>query len=444
MDEETAELILALQMEDLELLASCRKGKAIEGSALTDEHIAVELQKTEVQKGKRTLADLRMARSIGRAVQDDGATVTILTAEERRSAQDRETAYRMSGESHPRVSSLPDCRVSEDILSRFSSLNIRHADHDDDLEDLFWDADSVFTLDGEEAGESSSQAAARRMGRDKGMNGKAKNECVACSEIRETVQVPCQHHYCTTCVVRLVSDSTVDESLFPPRCCGQEMPLSVIRPYITPELTAKFEQTTIEFGTPNRTYCYSCGIFMDPESSILGHHAHCTTCSLVTCILCKDRYHNGDCPDDQALEAVLRLAQETGWQRYAAAATDSATRVDRNGRPARAFCMTKTCSSNGLTRSHTEMQMLEPQHQQRVGFSKSRTICENAMTAIIEAGGVGSRVRIAARSVAFTCASSSSGAAIACFRLVCGAGVTVCDYIDALSKVDGTEFDDGQ
>lgn len=33
------------------------------------------------------------------------------------------------------------------------------------------------------------------------------------------------------------------------RCCGQEMPMSPLRPYITAELKAKFELTAIEFGT---------------------------------------------------------------------------------------------------------------------------------------------------------------------------------------------------
>ena len=313
MDEGTVVLILALQMEDLESLVGSRKGKAIEGSALTDDQIAVELQKAELQEQETILADLRMARSISCAVQDDGATVAILTAEERRSAQDRGIACRMSGQPQHHVSDLPDCRVDEDILSRFGSLNILQADDEDACDGLSCYGESVISFHEQEIGESSSWAAGRKIGKYTG-KGKAKNECVACSEIQETVQVPCQHHYCKECVVRLVSDSIVDESLFPPRCCGQEMPISLIRPYITAELTAEFEQKAIELGTPYRTYCHSCGTFMSPDG-IQGHRAYCTTCNLDTCILCKGRFHDGDCPKDPALEAVLQLAQETGWQR---------------------------------------------------------------------------------------------------------------------------------
>lgn len=313
MDEETIDVILALQMEDLELLISRQKGKTIEGGPLSDDQIAMELQKAELQKQKTVLADLRMACSISRAVQDDGATVAILTAEECRSAKDREIACRISGRPHNHVSNIPDCSVDEDIISRFGSLNIRRVDDEEDDDGLSCYGESVVSFNDEETGESSSWAAGRKMRLSKGKD-KVKNECVGCSEIRETMQAPCQHHYCKVCVVRLVSDAITDESLFPPRCCGQEMATSLVRQYITAELTMKFEQTAIEFGTPYRTYCCSCRIFINPHV-IQGHRAHCNNCNVDTCMLCKGQFHSGDCPKDPALEAVLRLAQETGWQR---------------------------------------------------------------------------------------------------------------------------------
>lgn len=313
MDEDTVNLIIALQMEDLDLLISGQKGKAIEGSALADNQIAVELQKAELQKQETMLADLRIARSISRAVQDDGATVAILTAEERRCAQDRETACRLSGQPHHHALNLPDCRVEDDILARFGSLNIRQADNKDEDDDLSCYGESVVSFNEQESGENSSWAAGRKTGNSKGES-KAKSKCVACSDTQDTLQAPCQHHYCKKCVIRLVGDSTVDESLFPPRCCGQEMPMSLFRPYITAELTAKFERKAIELGTAYRTYCYSCGIFINSDG-IQGHQAHCITCNRNTCMLCKCKFHGGDCPKDLALEAVLELARGTGWQR---------------------------------------------------------------------------------------------------------------------------------
>ena len=313
------DLIIALEIEDLQSLISSHKGKGIEGSALPDNQTAMELQKAELKKLQTMRADLRMAHSISRAAQDDGTTIAILTAEERRTAQDREIACRMSGQPQHHASNLPDCRVDDDVLSRFGSLNIRQADDEAEDDGLSCCGQSIVSFNEQESGESSTWAARRQpaiskgKGKDKG-KGKAKNRCVACTEVEYTVQVPCQHHYCKPCLIRLVSDSTVDESLFPPRCCRQEMPMSLFRPYLTAELTAKFEQKAIEFGTPDRTYCYSCGLFVSLDD-IQGHRAHCTKCNHDTCMLCKGQYHNDLCPKDPALEAVLRLAEAEGWQR---------------------------------------------------------------------------------------------------------------------------------
>lgn len=52
----------------------------------------------------------------------------------------------------------------------------------------------------------------------------------------------------------------------------------------------------------------------------------------------------------------------------------------------------------------------------------------------MKVGGVGSRVRIAAKSVAIVCVSSFCSAASVCLRLVRGAGAIVYDQIDALHR----------
>ena len=304
MDEETIDLILNLQMEDLQSLASKRKGKAKEGSRATDEELAVNLQANEVQRHRTALADLRMARSIGRAVQDDGAAVTILVAEERRSTYDHEMACRLSGGPAQVGSKLPDNQVDNDFLSKFSSFNVSRAPDTDSCY-----SESVISFNDTDVAESSSWAAGRKT-----TQSKARHECVACAEIRDTVQMSCKHQYCQACIIKLFTDATVDESLFPPRCCGQTMPLSLVRPYIGADLTIRIEQKAIEFGTSDRTYCFGCGSFVSLYN-IEGNKGHCFSCNRNTCILCKAKFHDGDCPKDTALEDVLRIATEAGWQR---------------------------------------------------------------------------------------------------------------------------------
>lgn len=302
MDEETVDLILGLQIEDLRSLVATSKGKAVEGSPAIDEILAIEIQINELQNQKLVMADIVMARSISRAVQDDGTTIAILADEERRSVQDHQMAIQLSGKPLSVPLDVPDCRVDEEILSRFDSLNICQGDI------MSCYSESVVSLTGAEAGESSSWASSRGEGKSN-----IRHECIACSEVRETIQVECQHRYCRACITRLITDATVDESLFPPRCCGQTMLLSLVRPFISAELAAKIQQKAIEYGTPYRTYCSSCGVFIKLDD-IEDHRGHCFRCDQDTCILCKGRYHDGDCPRDAALESVLRLAREAGWQ----------------------------------------------------------------------------------------------------------------------------------
>ncbi|CAG7955383.1 unnamed protein product [Penicillium nalgiovense] len=70
-------------------------------------------------------------------------------------------------------------------------------------------------------------------------------ECIACSESHpesNTIRNSCSHDYCQGCVIRLLQNSLADESLFPPRCCRQPLPLEGARGIINDELWARFEE----------------------------------------------------------------------------------------------------------------------------------------------------------------------------------------------------------
>lgn len=311
MDDETVATIIRVQLEDLHSLTSKRKGKAIEGSALRDEDLTINLQIAELQKLQTYLADLRMTRSISYAVQDDGGTIVVLAAEERRSAQDREIACRLSDQPTSSIIEIPDCRVEDEVLSRFGSLNIGY---DNDTASYLNESVVSFSdIDSEDVhnGESSNWAAGRRT-----VQQKTYRVCVACAELRSVLQAPCQHRYCDGCTVRLFGDAITDETLYPVRCCGQNIPLSLARPFLGPELTVQFELKSIEFGTQDRTYCakVSCGQFINPDW-INGYTATCLVCNQLTCILCKRYSHSGDCLRDDETNKMLELARAAGWQR---------------------------------------------------------------------------------------------------------------------------------
>ncbi|OQE05711.1 hypothetical protein PENVUL_c022G02541 [Penicillium vulpinum] len=99
-------------------------------------------------------------------------------------------------------------------------------------------------------------------------------ECVACSESHpelNMIQNSCSHVYCQGCFIRLLQSSLADESLFPPRCCRQTLPLKAARGIIDDGLWARFEKNAIENGDQSRTYCSgpACSRYILPVISFI-------------------------------------------------------------------------------------------------------------------------------------------------------------------------------
>ncbi|KAI7087680.1 hypothetical protein KC356_g3930 [Hortaea werneckii] len=143
--------------------------------------------------------------------------------------------------------------------------------------------------------------------------------CIACMEMvsqQDLAMVPCGHTYCHDCVSEFFTNAMTDESLFPPRCCGELLPLEVLAPFLGKDLTSRFQAKAVEFSTSNRTYCHDvdCAAFIPPQT-IKGETAQCPDCKNETCTMCKDASHQGDCAQDTALQHVLSVARDQGWQR---------------------------------------------------------------------------------------------------------------------------------
>ncbi|KAL3492534.1 hypothetical protein BJX62DRAFT_250565 [Aspergillus germanicus] len=250
-------------------------------------------------KGKQR-ADHKMAKSIAKAVLEDGVALTIAAQEENRALADRKLAFQLAGQRPPPTQGqplkLPQYLLGEDIASEL----------DDELEEfLLQDGPNKRRCTAE-----SSQSATNR-----NVN-QLRRECVACTELKlasEMLQAQCPHWYCNGCVIRLVKDSLVDESLFPPRCCRKAFPLSTMRKYIDADLSRRFEDKEIEHKDPYRTYCSNAGCakyilppFLD------GYVGTCQSCHSRTCTLCKRAAHIGKCVDEH--DEVMNLAKQSGWQ----------------------------------------------------------------------------------------------------------------------------------
>lgn len=145
--------------------------------------------------------------------------------------------------------------------------------------------------------------------------------CIACGDtyrISTLVSGACAHYYCAPCIKQLVTTSLTDESMFPPRCCGEPTPLEGKSAVLGGQLSETYEAKKIEFETVDRTYCSgkNCSFFV-PPSAINGRAAVCSRCNATTCKDCKAEYHSDtDCatPEDGGLEKLLELAEDRGWQ----------------------------------------------------------------------------------------------------------------------------------
>ena len=308
-DDATATLIIDLQIADINEALSAKKGKG-RADQVFDDDVALQICLQELQDQRISLADRSMSRSLTRAVLHDARLLRTLAAQEDTAAHDRNLAHRLAG-----VAPLPlaiegpkaDEADDDELISRLTALYV--SDRAAMIESL--DEDEVA---GQEGAESSAWAGSRR----RNPNG-PRRQCISCDVRRSVIdvyQAPCDHGYCRDCLHTLFELSTTDETLFPPRCCRQEMPLSSVRSYLSTELVDTFEEKAIEYRTPNRTYCSqpTCSAFI-PLGNIENENAACSVCAFITCTICKSPAHEGDCPEDTTTQQVLDLAQEEGWQR---------------------------------------------------------------------------------------------------------------------------------
>ncbi|KAL2835086.1 hypothetical protein BDW59DRAFT_177191 [Aspergillus cavernicola] len=248
------------------------KGKQKAGM-LTDLEVALEEWSGELHQTSTVLQDHTMALSMARAVLEDGVALTVVAQEESRELADRHLAFRLAGQQPPE----PRFHIDEQNESLLESYpNKRRC-----------------------MAESSKTAASRQL------VDVVRSESVACTETKpDMLQAQCPHWYCKDCIIRLVTDALVDQSLFPPGCCRVPIPLSSLRRHLGMELSKCFEEKDIEHRDPYKTYC-----------SNPGYMGTCQTCQARTCTLCKQPAHDGVCGDTD--KEVMKLAEQSGWQQCA-------------------------------------------------------------------------------------------------------------------------------
>ncbi|EFQ30659.1 IBR domain-containing protein [Colletotrichum graminicola] len=146
------------------------------------------------------------------------------------------------------------------------------------------------------------------------------NTCVACFIVigeEETFHAQCDHDYCLDCIGELFKACLTGEFQFPPRCCGEPIPIDVDYDAVPAKLMKKVRDKAIELTTLDRTYCRqpTCSTFI-PKESIKNDVASCPECRETTCIFCKGAEHaDYACNEDEATQELLKLAEKNSWKR---------------------------------------------------------------------------------------------------------------------------------
>ncbi|KAF3763266.1 hypothetical protein M406DRAFT_49512 [Cryphonectria parasitica EP155] len=312
-DDKTAIIILRLQAEDLEEFSRHRaanaKGKE-RHDHIDDLGVALELHKAEIQSRITFLSDRQMTLSLARANREDGGLISNLTAQDVQIARDWRLACKLANkktalmqgpgpDKAARLKKQPDT-VDDELLKKLDEMYVSGPQ-------------AVLDNDHQQA-ELSSWAASRKVST-------AKPELLPCNTcldrfpISDITRAPCSHHYCRGCLVEHFTRSLKDESLFPPRCCGQPIPPQSNRRFLSSQLIESYEAKKLEQETIDATYCHrpSCGAFIPPRSVSSGVGT-CVKCKTTTCASCKKAPHVGECPEDPATQEILRMAKENGWQ----------------------------------------------------------------------------------------------------------------------------------
>ena len=291
-DPASLQLILELQLSDTERLLKGESGE----DETPDVELAAGLYKSELESIARLNSDPTMCRSIARTVQLDADTIWSHAQQGSQAVRDRQQALGQNQPTEAQDNAIPE--LDNETLSRLKAMSV------------FDDDESILVgSNGESSSWATSQSTTSIPGR----------RCIACGDglmPGKEVNCPCSHDYCVGGLESLVSAAITDESLFPPRCCKQPIPMQVIETFFTSTFVLEIRAKEVEYGTSNRTYCHvtTCSAFINP-SFIEGDTATCSQCSAQTCSICKGPSHKNDCPEDETTQEILRIAAENGWQR---------------------------------------------------------------------------------------------------------------------------------
>lgn len=152
--------------------------------------------------------------------------------------------------------------------------------------------------------------------------------CASCSDqfsVDKLVKTSCEHYYCKDCFGHFIESSIQTHDAFPPNCCKIPIAFVTVADNVSAVVFSNYSARQAEIKNTTAIYCgvQGCGVKIEKDRiNELSKRATCVACRRDTCIQCRGEFPpkvNGKqvghvCKKDKALEEVLTLAKNKGWQ----------------------------------------------------------------------------------------------------------------------------------
>lgn len=325
LDPETSKLIAQLTLQDIDEIDGSRKGKARANAPLSDEQIALRMQREYFQSSIREMNDLAMAKSLHDAIERDHSLLSSLSVMEQAAQDDHNMALALSN-GRP----LPEKSAAQRLVEDPAFVELAQpADLPRSVNPITTKLSSPTQRRTASSKVTDNPSRLGLLAIAPKVEGTARKapvpppkfesaECISCGEVSRassTLKGPCGHHYCSDCISDLVTACTRDESLYPPRCCNQPFKQDTLVPYLTAKILAVYNIKRLELDVPasNRIFCPTptCSAFLGSSESATS--LQCTKCRIPVCPRCRQRSHLGSCSSNEATLQVKALATTMGW-----------------------------------------------------------------------------------------------------------------------------------
>jgi IBR domain, a half RING-finger domain len=322
-DFETERLVIEIQRQDLRKDLESTQDQLLV-SLIRDQLAALDVESQEVQLRENRHTGQVLQQSMYAAMLSDSRAIAEERRHEQQAVEDRAMAAQLAGCPPP---TIPDS-VRKQIAggqfedARLTQLEETISERDVDIGENRNEQNGA--LNGIRSGQDHSDIQSVNLERYMAVlsldEGRPAVECVVCLNnllASQTMTLTCGDVWCRDCLIRLFQDATLNEGVWPPKCCRQEIPVDNLQHILSTDLRNRFARKSIEWSTIDRVYCLepTCSEFI-PSESIEGRKAECPACQRNTCSECKSAYHEKPpCSETTTNDEVLReMARTNGWQ----------------------------------------------------------------------------------------------------------------------------------